>query len=298
MYIWLILWYEYFITFLRVKGDFMYKEPLVIVFEKMTSSRVRIMKIFESENIRVENANNQMELLNVLSQNDETKNILIMSIDDELMDDGLELIRKVKPIYPDLYVIILTTITRRDFFAKCILENIDDYVLKPFEDYVLLERATRLVNHRENITESVLKFNFPRYLRSEIVKAKKGKYPFTLLKSTIFAIGIDGYNRLGNEYGRYSNSIFEQLSELFWETDIFIQYGLDSFLGFFPFCGEENSILIEDKVNKRFAAIKEANASLQKYVVINSFVYFPENGDDVDSLLQQLSDNIDNKVNI
>jgi CheY-like chemotaxis protein len=274
----------------------MYKEPLVIVFDRMTSSRVRIMKIFESENIKVQDANNQMELLNVLSQNDDTKNILIMSIDDELTDDGLELIKKVKPIYPDLYVIILTTITRRDFFAKCISENIDDYILKPFEDDLLLERATRLVNHRENITESILKFNFQRYLRSEIVKAKKGNYPFTLLKSTIFAVGIEGYNRLGNEYARYASGIYEQLNELFWETDIFIQYGLDSFLGFFPFCGEENSILINNKVNKEFEAMKEANVNLQKYAIMNSFVYFPENGDDVDSMLQQLADNIEDKV--
>lgn len=271
----------------------MYKEPFVIVFDKMTSSKVRIKKIFESENIRVDDANNQMELLNILSQNDDTRNILVMSIDDELTDDGLELIRKIKPIYPDLYVIVLTTITRRDFFAKCISENVDDYILKPFEDDILLERATRLVNHQENIVESILKFNFPRYLRSEIVKAKKGNYQFTLLKASVFSTENEGYNRVGTDYGRYSSTIYEELSELFWETDIFLQYGLDSYFGFFPFCGEGNSILINDKVNKKFTQMKEANASLKKYDIINSFAYFPDDGDDVEDLLEKLSERIE-----
>lgn len=274
----------------------MYNEPFVIVFDKMMSSRVRIMRIFDTEGIKTQEANNQMELLNLLSRNDETKNILIMSIDDEIMDDGLELIRKVKPLYPDLYVIILTTITKRDFFARCISENVDDYILKPFEDDVLLDRATRLVFHRDSITESILKFNFPRYLRSEVLKAKKGNYPFTLLKSTVFSIGLEGYNRINNEYSRYSALVFDELSEQFWETDIFLQYGLDSFLGFFPFCGEENSVLINDKVNKRFEALRDANANLQKYKIVNSFVFFPGDGDDVDYLLEQLSEKIEEKA--
>lgn len=267
----------------------MQKEEMIIVFDKMTSSKMRIMKIFEDHGIIVEDAKNQMELLNVLLQNDDKKCILIMAIDDELTDDGLELVKKVKPLYPELAVIILTSITKREFFTKCITEGVSDYVLKPFEDDVLFERTQKLLNVNQRIVESVLKFNFPGYLRSEIIKAKKGKYPFTLLKATMFNITNEGYKSLDFEFIRHASNIYEELNTLFWETDIFIQYGGDSYLGFFPFCGEENSILINEKVKKKFERMKEINANIRKYDIVNAFVTFPGDGEDVNELLDKLT---------
>lgn len=276
----------------------MYKDELIIVLDKMTSTKVRIMKIFEAEGILVEDVNNQMELLNTLSLNDDKKIILIMAIDDELYDEGLEIVKKIKPLYPELAILILTSITKREFFSRCISEGVADYVLKPFEDEVLFERAQKLLNVNHRIVESVLKFNFPGYLRSEIIKAKKGQYPFTLLKATMFNTSKEGYTNVDYEFSRYGNIIYEELNSLFWETDIFIQYGGDSYLGFFPFCGEENSVLVNEKVKKKFESMKENNANIRKYEIINAFVTFPNDGEDVIVLMDKLSDKINETVNI
>jgi DNA-binding NarL/FixJ family response regulator len=276
----------------------MQKEEIIIVFDKMTSSKMRILRIFEEHDILVEDANSQMELLNVLSINQDKKCILIIGIDDELNDDGLELVKKAKKIYTDLSVIVLTSILKREFFARCIAGGVADYLLKPFEDDVLYERAQKLLNANQRVVESVLRFNFPGYLRSEIIKAKKGKYSFTLLKSTVFSITKDGYSNVDYEFSRISNNIYEDLITLFWETDIFIQYSGDSFLGFFPFCGEENSVLINDKVKKKFDSMKELNANIRKYDIINAFVTFPEDGDDVTLLLDKLTEKINETVTL
>jgi len=276
----------------------MQKEELIIVFDKMTSSKVRTLRIFEDRGIMVEDANSKIELTNLLSINQDKKCILIMGIDDELGDEGLELVRRVKQQYPELPIIILTSITKREFFARCIAEGVADYLLKPFEEDVLFERTKKLLNVNARVVESILRFNFPGYLRSEIIKAKKGKYPFTLLKSTAFNVTKDGLSNVDYEFTRFSNNIYEDLNSLFWETDIFIQYSGDSYLGFFPFCGEENSALIDEKVKKKFEKMRELNANIRRYDIINSFVTFPEDGDDVTTLLDKLTKKIAEAVGL
>ena len=271
----------------------MNKDAVIIVFDKMTLSKMRIKNVFEMQGMEVEDVNNQIELVNVLARVKTTNAILIMTIDDEISEDGLELVRKLKPMYRDLHIMILTSIMKREFFSKCIAEGVSDYLLKPFEEYVLFERATRLLNSKTVIAESILKFNFNSYLRSEIIKAQKGKYYFSLLKCKVFNLDQDGYSIPDVDYSRYAAHIYEELNSLFWETDIFIQYGSDSFLGFFPFCGAENSFIINEKLTKKFESMKEQYYIYKKYNLVTAFVTYPLDGDNVDSLFELL----DNKIN-
>jgi CheY-like chemotaxis protein len=274
----------------------MNKDGVIIVFDKMTLSKMRIKNIFEVQGMSVENVNNQIELVNVLARVKTTNAVLIMTIDDEISDDGLELVRKIKPMYRDLHIIILTSIMKRDFFSKCIAEGVSDYLLKPFEEYVLFERATRLLNSKNAVHESILKFNFNSYLNSEIIKARKGNYYFALLKCKVFNLDEGGYSSPDVDYPRYAAHIYEELNSLFWETDIFIQYGGDSFLGFFPFCGAENSFIINEKLTKKFDSMKEQYYIYKKYNLINAFVTYPTDGDNVDSLFELLDKKIDEIV--
>jgi two-component system response regulator PhoP len=154
------------------------KDAVIIVFDKMTLSKMRIKNIFEVQGMEVEDVNNQIELVNVLARVKTNNAILIMTIDDEISDDGLELIRKLKPMYRDLHIIVLTSIMKRDFFSRCIAEGVSDYLLKPYEEYVLFERVNRLLNSKTVIAESILKFNFSSYLRSEIIKRKRASIIF------------------------------------------------------------------------------------------------------------------------
>lgn len=274
----------------------MNKDTLIIVFDKMTASKMRVKSIFEAQDMLVEDADSQIELANLLSRNSAANTVLIMTIDDEYSDDGIDLIRKLKPMYHELHIIVLTSIVRREFFAKCITEGVSDYLLKPFEEYVLFERTTRLLNKKQNLSESILKFNFSSYLRSEIIKAKKGSYSFTLLKCRVFGFSQDGYTTPDIEYSKYAAHIYEELNSLFWETDIFIQYGADSFIGFFPFCDNKSSTLIEEKLNKKFNIMKDQYYIYRKYAIINALISFPDDGDNVEALFEKLDERITNMI--
>jgi two-component system, OmpR family, response regulator PhoP len=270
----------------------------VVVYDKIFPTKVRIRKIFEDNGIKVEDTSNQLGLLNILSKNAENKVVVIIAIEEEADEDNFEMLRTIKNEYPDFSVIVLTSVSKREFFTRCIIEGAADYVLKPFEDYFLFERVLKLLNPNTVITESVLKFNFPGYLRSEIFKARKGGYQFSLMKCTLTRHVDDKYSIIEHDYLKYANSIYEGLKTLFWETDIFIQFGLDSFLGFFPFCGNENIIIIDEKVKSKYAVIQSLDENLRNYEVVNSFATYPLEGQDVSTLLNLLTTKINAIINV
>lgn len=264
----------------------------IVVYDKIFPTKVRIRKIFEDHGIRVEDASNQLGLFNILSRNIDNTVVVIIAIEEEADEDNFDMLRIIKSEYPDFSIIVLTSVSKREFFTRCISEGVDDYVLKPFEDYFLYERVLKLLNPNTVITESVLKFNFPGYLRSEIFKARKGGYQFSLMKCTLVNHEEDKYSVIDNDYIKYTNAIYESLKALFWETDIFIQFGLDSFLGFFPFCGDENIIVVDDKVRNKYERIQALDENLKNYEIINAFVTYPNEGNDVESLLNLLTTKI------
>ena len=270
----------------------------IVVYDKIFPTKMRIRKIFEENGIKVEDSSNQLGLLNILSRNTGNKVVVIIAIEEEADEENFDMLRIIKNEYPDFSVIVLTSVSKRDFFARCITEGAADYVLKPFEDYFLYERVLKLLTPNTVITESVLKFNFPGFLRSEIFKAKKGGYQFSLMKSTLATLVNSKYSTLDNDYLKYTNSVYEGLKSLFWETDIFIQFGLDSFLGFFPFCGDENIIVVDEKVKSKYEMIQSLDENLNNYEVINSFVTYPLEGQDVDTLLNLLTSKINTIINV
>jgi two-component system, OmpR family, response regulator PhoP len=269
----------------------------IVVYDKIFPTKVRIRKIFEDQGIKVEDTSNQLGLFNILSRNTENTVVVIIAIEEEADEDNFDMLRVIKNEYPDYSIIVLTSVSKREFFARCITEGAADYVLKPFEDYFLFGRVLKLLNPNTVITESVLKFNFPGYLRSEIFKARKGGYQFSLLKCTFVSRVDEKYSIVDNDYLKYTNSIYEGLKSLFWETDIFIQFGLDSFLGFFPFCGEENIIVIDDKVKNKYEKIQALDENLKNFEIINAFVTYPLEGQDVDTLLNLLTSKINIIIN-
>lgn len=262
----------------------MEKDAYIIVFDKMVSSKMRIKRIFEDHGIRVEDSSKQIEFFNILSVNRDSSCVVIMAMED----DSFDILKKIKLDYPQVPVIILSSVTKREFFLKSIADGASDYILKPFDDDYLYEKVLKLLGSSNVRNESILRFNFHGYLRTEIVKARKGNYPFSLLKCSFYSADKGTNITKDGNYSKNLNNIYEGLRSLFWETDIFIQYGPDSFMGFFPFCGDENTMIIDEKVKSKFEMIKSVDENIRKYEIINTFVTYPHDGDDVEGLLDEL----------
>ncbi|WP_027398766.1 response regulator [Anaerovorax odorimutans] len=258
----------------------------VIIFDKMTTTKIRIRNIFRVQGFQVSEASSLNQIFSSIVKYKEFSHILIINIESESIEDNL--IRNFREKYLDIPIVLLTSIAKRKFFLECISQGASDYILKPFEDYYLKERVLRLLKDNNN-TESKeskfknnITFNFNEYMNSEILKAKKGRYAFSILKTTLIFPENENTKDLNKRY------IFKSLKSLFWETDIFIEYDEENFLGYFPFCPTDNTVIIDDKVKKKFEEIKTNNETLKNYDINNIFITFPEDGSEVEILLNKL----------
>lgn len=268
----------------------------VIIFDKMTTTKIRIRRIFEDQGIKVSEATTQLEIMNSIDENENRSNILIIHIEGEEEEYSFGIMKRIMDKYSDVPIVVLTSITKKTFFMRCISEGASDYILKPFNDFYLRERVLKLIKNsgknlkRNSITEftNTITFNFDEYIYCETVKAKKGSYAFTILKTTLDIPQNEDNEDNVEMNNEYVNIIYKGLKTLFWDTDIFIQYDEENFLGYFPFCPEDNTVVIEDKIKKKFEEIKSYDESLTNYDISNIFVTFPYDGTEVKVLLDKL----------
>ncbi len=267
--------------------------PVVVLVGHNTLVNSRLKSIFANQNIKIYEAYNRRELLRILYQNNNVNLILTeIEIDTKNSFDGITLIRQVKAKQSSIPVVVLTSICKKEVITKCLREGAADYILKPFKDDYLKDKLLKYIDI-EKLTEStVLHFNLKNFLESEIHKAKKGKYCFTLLKVQ-FDSGTEEESAIPNPcFYQYAESIYNEMKSLFWESDLYIRHGYQCHLGFFPFCDEKNMILVIDKIESRFRNYKLMEPNMKDYSIAYTFASYPADGETASELLQHLAANL------
>jgi len=98
-------------------------------------------------------------------------------------------------------------------------------------------------------------------------------------------------------YLSHSDFLYVNMKSVLWETDIFVKYGSQSFLGLFPFCGVEGRMILKNKFDKKFAALKIENVFLANYNFVISTVSFPSDSENAQDILTMLSDDMKKSIN-
>lgn len=172
--------------------------------------------------------------------------------------------------------------------------------MKPFKDEEFKERIVRHITFKPKEVDHVNKefsFNFQRYLQSELKKAEKGKYSVSILMSTFYR-PVQVFNEaIEKEYLSINDLIYNQLRELFWDTDIFVKYGSQSFIGIFPFSDENTNKTITEKINSSFKELQNKANNLSKYDIINVCVTSPLDGNEKDVLFKKLVEKMEKGIN-
>jgi CheY-like chemotaxis protein len=70
--------------------------------------------------------------------------------------------------------------------------------------------------------------------------------------------------------------IYDSLKDIFWDTDIFIRYESQNFIGVFPFASAENKDIISGKVDACFHDLKLKEPKFKDYYLSNVFVTYPQ----------------------
>jgi DNA-binding response OmpR family regulator len=247
----------------------------ILILDNVKSIRSRVKMLLNTNQYTIYEASNSNEFFNIFAQNGHNANLIIMDI--ELKDeDGFEIIQKIREKNKVIPIMILTANNYKSTFLKGISEGISDYMLKPFEDQILINKIFKFLNISQNLIDDKLILNLPFFIHSEFKKATKGNYAVTIMMSTFYKPLKANSNEIDNEYNKVSEYVYDHLKNIFWDTDIFIHYASQNFIGVFPFASIENKNVISDKVDACFNDLKLKNPKLKEYSLSNVFVTYPQ----------------------
>lgn len=268
----------------------------IVLIDQNTIVKSRIKDILtsheisENHNIKIFEAFSRRDIIRILTTTNYNIDLIISETEiDSTSFDGIALIKLIKTKCSRIPVVILTSVSKREVITQYLREGAADYILKPFKDETMKARLLKYINI-ESLTEStVLSFNLKNFLDSEIYKAKKGKYPFTLLSVHFNSSAEDEATLPRNGFYAYSDLIYQEIKSLFWEADLYIQHGHQSHLGFFPFCNEAHTKTIINKISYQFQELKETEPNLENYRITYTFATYPANGQTSSDLLNILA---------
>jgi len=264
--------------------------PVVVLVDSNMVVKDRIRKILADQDVTIYEALSRNELLDVLTENKYQVDLIVtdIEIDTDRSFDGLSLIKLVQSKSDTIPVMVLTSESKKEVITKYLRQGTADYVLKPFEDNYLKEKILKHISI-ESLTEfTVLKFSLKNYLNHEIYKAQKGGYNFTLLKIS-FSLN-PGFAEIeaANEFYKHSKAVYREIKSLFWESDLYIQHGYHSHLGFFPFCNHQNSKVIADKIMAKYQEYQRQDPDMQRYEITQNYSTYPTDGETAADLLKAL----------
>lgn len=247
----------------------------IFVLDNVKSIRSRVKLLLNTKKYTVYEASNSTEFFNILAQNSYNANLIIIDIDlkDE---DGFKVIKRLRGKNNVVPIMVMTANNNRSYFLKGISEGISDYMLKPFEDEILNSKVLKLLNVSKNPIENKVILNLPFFIQSEFKKATKGKFSVSIMMTTFYKQTNVFSNEIDNEYNNLSEYIYEKLKSIFWDTDIFIPYASQNFIGVFPFASGENKDIISGKIDVCFNDLKLKEPKLKDYHLSNVFVTYPQ----------------------
>lgn len=266
----------------------------VVMLERVTALAMRIRKILEGSKICVVDTNSERQLINSLTGVTDHVSMVILDLENA-QEFSLDMLIETRRRLSNTPIIILTAGRQKSFYIEAMLQGATDFIIKPFSDNTLVEKVFKYLNGDKNNSSSNIELvtqDLSQCIKGELRKAQKGKFPLSLM----FLHFENNSDQLINDT-MISNFIFENMKDLFWDTDIFIRFASKYYLGIFPFCDEKNTVIVKAKLIKRFEELKEKNELLQNFQMISIFVSYPFDTSDTGNVYKTLINRINQKLN-
>ncbi|MCI1944864.1 response regulator [Clostridium luticellarii] len=276
----------------------MYK---VIILDDMAYIRYRVKDILKEMDIEVYESATSFDFFNKLHDKKDEINLIILEVGLS-NEDGFEVLRKIKARNLNIPIMILTKINTRSTFIKCIKEGTSEYILKPFDKKILLERTSRLVKSSKNKDEKgeIIYLNFQQYITKQIDKAKVESTKLSVIMLSLmkkYFTAMDEKIDVKDNYLILMDSLYEKLRTVFKVKDLFEKYGFSTLVGVLPQCAKDQALVTINKINEIYDTIRSADEKYAEYHLEYSCVTFPEDGENKQQLLDKLTSNMRGKVN-
>ncbi len=144
----------------------------IIILDDMSYMRYRVKDLLEEKDIKVYETSTSFEFFNKLYEKKDNIDLIILEL-GLTREDGFEVVEKIREKNVDIPIVILTKVNTRDAFAKVIREGISDYILKPFDNKVLLDRIVKTIKESKASKEEASigkKSKVQKYILVKIMK--------------------------------------------------------------------------------------------------------------------------------
>lgn len=219
----------------------------------------------------IEAVNDEYAVYNSVRKINDTIKMVLLNLDME-RGDAIEILKETRQRFELTPIVIFTTESSRSFFIEAMLQGATECVVKPFKEDALSQTLSKYlmpgIQQKETVT-----FDLSRYLKGELKKAEKGHYAVSAMVMALsLKNGAEPYDIKSNTAG---NILYENLKELFWETDAFIRFASKYYLGVFPFCDEKNTQIISRKIQNSFEELREEYKLLNYFDLVTVYVSYP-----------------------
>lgn len=244
-------------------------DKFCILYGKNHFTTLRLGDIFKNKGFNLLYANNRLALKEHINLAQE--NLLCILVEIENNEEAVGLIEDAKANANAIPLIILSDDPKRDLFVKAILAGATDFIVKPFEESLLINRLTNLLqslpgdnyNHNEAALEMI---------RIELRKSQKGKYPLAFGLITFFK-PVKTYNaKLEQQYRTELPKVFNELGVNLFDTDVKLLIGSQSMLVALTFCESKQIQFVENKMEEHYKKFKNDYPTFNNYSMTQVFV--------------------------
>lgn len=272
----------------------------IIVLDNKAYIRNKIKEIVAEYDIHVYEAINSLQFFSVLAQINYEAELIILDLNLG-NESGMEIIRKLNKKGVKIPIVVLTSENRRKEFANCIKAGAIDYILKPFDEKVLLKRIVGDIEKgkvkngvktvQEESEEAVLQFE--KVILENMEEDKK----LSVCMITFFKPVEEFTSIVEKEYELLANVIYPYLKKAIKGTELLFKHGIQSFIGTFLDISDESKKEIHESLNELIITLKEKSKLLKDYYLECVFVDYPVDGNNKEELISKAKEKTIEKIN-
>lgn len=256
-------------------------EKTILLVTKTDLLQFRMESLLDKINHELIITHSKVEAIHKLNYFNNDIDLFILDLDDDI--EMFSLINEINSRNIHKPIILLSSFNDKSTFLKAIKLGIDDFIIKPFDD----ERMTSTLN--KYLKEKVIEVrnevrNYQKDLSLEIKKASKGAYPITFII----------FNFLGKNKLYLANTFMRKLLNEKWDTDKAIFYAKDVIIGIFPFSGQKNLRVIEEKMKFYYSVINENKSTFNATDMIMQSIIYPTQVENYDDLIDEINNLLGN----
>jgi len=230
------------------------------------------------------------------------EDIALIILDLNLPDgNGLKALQNYKEKFQVHWLpfIVVSTGIRKDIIPLALKYGARDVLTKPVNPYDFMKRVEQILTgdpayragekepaetHLEEDRQPIMDYYDP--IRKEIKRAKRGKYPFSMMMLSLLPRGRETFMvGEGVDSKLYQGRLSSQIEPLLRETDDIIDLSSNELLLLLPFADYQGSVVVKEKIEKE---LLPAGQQEQKMALSASSVSFPDHGENPDDLIVKL----------